>query len=160
GLNAQWLGRNHVNHGSISSLDGLWLLLNNLSGTAIHLGLNLVELACDVGSVAINNWRIPVADLTRVVEHDNLGQEPVNSCWGVVLGVSSHVTTADIRVGNTLDVESNVVSWHGLSQSFVVHFNGLDFRLDLRRSEQNFHTSLEDSRLDTTNWNRSDTSDL
>jgi len=42
----------------------------------------------------------------------------------------------------------------------VVHLNGFNFSGDVGRSEGNNHTSLDDTSLDTSDWNCSDTANL
>ena len=41
-----------------------------------------------------------------------------------------------------------------------MHFNGLDFSLDVSWSEGNLHTWLEDTGFDSSDWDGSDTTDL
>ena len=63
-----------------------------------------------MSSVAVKDWGVSRADLTGVVEDDDLGVEGVTTLGGVVLGVTGNVTTADFLDGNVLDVESDVVT--------------------------------------------------
>lgn len=42
----------------------------------------------------------------------------------------------------------------------MVHLNGLDFGGDVGRSESDDHTGLDDTSLNTTDWNRANTGDL
>lgn len=110
--------------------------------------------------MAVKNWSITSTDLTRVVKNNDLGVERVATLGGVVLGVTSDVSTADFLDGNVLDVEANVVTRVTLRELLVVHFDGLDFSGDVGRSESNDHTGLDDTGLNTTDWNCSDTGDL
>jgi hypothetical protein len=105
---------------SISTKVGGGLLL---AGTTINLLQELSELAGDVSGVAIQDWSVSSADLTGVVEDNDLGVEGVATLGGVILGVTADVSTTDFLDGNVLDVESNVVSRETLNESFVVHFN-------------------------------------
>ena len=61
---------------------------------------------------------------------------------------------------NLLDVETDVVSGHTLLELFVVHFDGLDFSGHVGRSESDNHAGLDDTSFDTTDWDRTDTTDL
>ena len=49
--------------------------INYLSGTTIDLLLDLVEFASNMSSVAIQDWRVSVADLSGVVEDNDLKNE-------------------------------------------------------------------------------------
>jgi hypothetical protein len=113
-----------------------------------------------VGSVAIEDGSVTSTDLTGVVEDDDLGGERSGTHGGVVLGVTSDVTTSDVLDGNVLHVETNVVTGLALSELLVVHLNGLDFSGDVGRSEGNDHTGLDDTSLDTADRNRSNTTNL
>ena len=95
-----------------------------------------------------------------MVEDDDLGVERVASLGGIVLGVTADVTTSNFLDRDVLDVESDVVTWETLDESFVVHFDGLDFRGDVRGGKGDDHAGLDDTGLDTTDWNCSDTANL
>lgn len=68
----------------------------SLTGTTIDLFADLGEFARNVCSVAIEHWSVSVADLTRVVQDDDLGQERSGFLGWVVLRVASNVATTDI----------------------------------------------------------------
>lgn len=92
------------------------------------------------GSVTVENGGITGTDLTRVVKNDNLGVERSSLHRGVVLGVTTDVTSSDVLDGNVLDVETNVVSGETLGDLLVVHLNGLDFSSDVGGGELDDHT--------------------
>lgn len=119
-----------------------------------------MELAGNVSGVAIKDGGISVLDLSWVVHDDNLSKESINFSWGIVLGISSNVSSSDILYVQTLDVESDVVSWNGLLERFVVHFNRLDLRLHICGSEVNGHSWFKDTGLDSSDWDGSNTSNL
>ena len=50
---------------------------------------DLIELAGDMSSVAFQDWRVAIGDLSGVVEDDDLGGE----VWWIVLGVGCCVAT-------------------------------------------------------------------
>ncbi len=160
GLNAHWLGWLHLDNGGITRLDELWLVLNGLTGTAIDLLEDLSELAGNMGGVAIQDWCVTGADLTWVVQDDNLGVERLSSLWWIVLGVTADVTTTDFLDGNVLDVEANVISWNTLDKLLVVHLNGLNLSGDTSWGEGDDHTGLDDTGLNTTDWHRANTANL
>jgi hypothetical protein len=159
-LNTHRLGWNHLHDSSITRLDELGGVLNGLSGTTINLLQDLRELAGNVGSVAIQDWSVTSTDLTRVVEDDDLGVKGLSSLGGIVLGVTSDVTTTDFLDRDVLDVEANIVTWETLDKLFVVHLNGLDFSGDTSWGEGDDHTGLDDTGLNTTDWHRANTTNL
>ena len=143
GLNAHGLGGNHLNNSGITRLDELGAVFNGLASSAIDLLEELRELAGNVGSVAIQDRGVTGTDLTRVVEDDDLGVEGVGTLGGVVLGVTSNVTTTDFLDRDVLDVEANVVSRKTLDKLLVVHLDGLDFSGDTSGGEGDDHTGFE-----------------
>jgi len=62
--------------------------------------------------------------------------------------------------GDVLDVETDVVTWDGLFELLVMHLNRLDLRGKVGWGELDSHTGLEDTSLDSSNWNCTDTRDL
>jgi hypothetical protein len=160
GLDTHGLGRNHLDDGGITGLDELGVVLNRLAGTAVNLLKQLSELASNVGSVAVEDGGVTSADLTGVVEDDDLGIERGSTQRGIVLGVTANVTTADFLDGNVLDVETDVVTGDTLLELLVVHLDGLDFSGDVGGGEGDDHAGLDDTSLDTADGDRSDTRDL
>lgn len=72
GLYAHGLAWHQVDDGGVTGLDGLGVLLGGLTGTTVALLLDLCEFAGDVGGVTIEHRRVTVADLTGVVEDNDL----------------------------------------------------------------------------------------
>jgi len=159
-LNAHGLRGDELDDSSITRLDVLGVLLELLSGTSVDLVLDVSELASDVSSVAIEDRGVSVVDLSRVVKNDDLSGEVSGFNWGVVLGVSSDVTTTNVLDGNVLDVESDVVTRNSLGESGVVHLDGLNFSGDVGGGEGDSHTSLDDTGFDSSYGYCADTSDL
>ena len=85
--------------------------------------MDLGEFAGDVGGVAIEDGSVAVFDLSGVVHDDDLGDERLDFFGRVVLGVTADVASLDVLDGETLDVESDVVSGNGLGDGGVVHFD-------------------------------------
>lgn len=160
GLDTHWLGWHHLDDGSITRLDELWRSFDGLTSSSIDLLEELRELAGDVGSVAIQDWSVTSTDLTWVVEDDDLGVEGVAALWWIVLGVTADVSSSNFLDGDVLDVETDVVTWNTLGELLVVHLDRLDFGGDVGWSEGDDHTRLDDTSLNTTDWNRSNTGDL
>jgi len=159
-LNTHGLGGNHLDDGGITGLDELRRVLNGLTSTAVDLLKKLRELASNVGGVAVQNGCVTSTDLTGVVQDDDLGVERGTAHGGVVLGVTSDVTTANLLDGNVLHVETNVVTGETLLELLVVHLNGLDLSGDVGRGEGNDHTRDDLTGLDTTDGNCANTGDL
>lgn len=160
GLNAQRLGWDQVDDGGIARLDRFRVLFGRLARTTIDLLLDLGELAGNVSGVAIQHRGVSVGDLTGVVQDDDLSGEVSSTLGWVVLGVTGDVTTTQFLDRDVLDVETDVVSGHGLLQGFVVHFDGLDFSGQVDWGEHNNGTWLQDTGFNTTDWYRSDTTDF
>lgn len=110
--------------------------------------------------MAVEDGGVTSADLTGVVEDDDLGLEAGSLGGGVVLGVRGDVATADFLHGNVLDVEANVVTGDTLLELLVVHLNGLHFSGDVGGSEGDDHAGGDSTSLDTADRNRSNTGDL
>jgi hypothetical protein len=119
-----------------------------------------VELAGNVGRVAVEHGGIAVGDLAGVVHDDDLGVELLRGLGGVVLRVTAHVATADILDGQVLDVEANVVAGHGLDELLVVHLNRLDLSRDVAGGKGDDHAGLQDTSLHTTDGHCADTANL
>lgn len=157
---AEGLGGNEGDESGISVLDELGVLFLRLTSSSVNLVVDGFELASNMSSVAIENGGVSVLDLTGVVHDDDLRVERSNFFSGIVLGIRSDVSSSDILDGDTLDVETNVVTWNGLGEGFVMHFDGLAFSLDLGGSELNEHTGLNDTSFDSADGYCSDTTDL
>jgi len=159
-LDTHWLGWNHLDDGGITRLDELGGVFDGFTGTSVNLLEELGELAGNVGGVAIQDWSVTGTDLTGVVEDDDLGVEGGGTLWRIVLGVTADVSTTNFLDGNVLDVETNVVSGNTLGELLVMHLDGLDFSGDVGWGEGDDHTGLDDTGLDTADWNSSDTTNL
>lgn len=96
GLNAHGLGGLEDDEGRVSVLDELGLFFSGLSSSSVDLGLDLVELAGDVGSVAIEDGGIAVFDLSGVVHDDDLGEEGFDFSGGIVLGITADISSLDV----------------------------------------------------------------
>jgi len=159
-FNAHGFGWGKSNNGSISVLDVLGGSLSLLTRATVDLGQDLSELAGNVGSVAIEHWGISSVDLTRVVEDDDLSIEVLSLLWGVVLGITSNHTTANILYRQVLDVETNVVTWNSLREGDVVHLNRFNFSGHVSGRECDVHAWFKDTSLNTPYRDSSNTSDF
>ena len=110
--------------------------------------------------MTIKDRRVSVADLTWVIEDNNLGSEVRDSRCRLVLGVRGDVSSLDVLHGDVLDVEADVVSGHGLGERLVVHLHGLDLGGQHVGGEGDDHPGLDDARLNSAHGNCSNTSDF
>jgi hypothetical protein len=95
-----------------------------------------------------------------VVDNNNLSSEGSGLLSRVILSIRADISTTDIFHRHVLDVETNIVSWNTFSESLVVHFDRLDFSGDGGGGEGDNHAGLDGSRLDTTDGDRTDTTNL
>jgi len=160
GLDAQRLGGDQLSHHGLSVLDEIGVLTEDLSGTLVNLSHDLLELAGNMGSVAIQHRAVTRADTRGVVHDDDLGLEGLSLGGRIVLGVSAHVSTVDILDGNVLHVETDVISGHGLGDGLVVHLHRLDLGGHTHGGEHHGHTGLQHTSLHTTDGDSTDTANL
>jgi len=159
-FNAHGLGGDEGNQSSITILDELGVFFLRLTSSSVNLIVDSFELASNMSSVAIQDGGVTVLDLTGVVHNDNLGVERRDFFGGVVLGIGSDITSSDILNGDTLDVETNVVTREGFSELFVMHFDGLAFSNDLSGGELDGHTRSDNTSFNSTDGDCSDTTNL
>jgi hypothetical protein len=157
---AHGFGGNHVDHASSAGFDVLGEFFLDLTGSSVHAAEDFLELASNVGSVAIQHGGVTVLDLTGVVHDDDLGLEALDFTGGVVLGIGGDITSLDVLDGETLDVESDVVTGGGLGHLFVMHFDGFDISGKSSGGESDVHVGLDDTGFDTSDGDRTDTADL
>lgn len=131
-----------------------------LTSSSVDLIVDSFELTSNVSSVAIQNGGVTSLDLTGVIHDDNLRVERSSFFSGVVLGIGSDITSSDILDGDTLNVETDVVTRDGFGELFVMHFDGLAFSDDLVGGELNGHTGLDDTSFNSTDGDCTDTTDL
>ena len=113
---------------SILVLGKLWGVLNLLStGLLTHLPQDLGHLARNLGSTTEDNGRVSRLEDTGVLLHGNHGSEGLNGLEFTILLDVDDVSRLDLLVlGNTLDGETNRVSWTGLVKHLLVLFDGED----------------------------------
>lgn len=159
-FDAKSLGGDEGNQSGITVLDELGVFFLRLTSSSVDLVVDSFELASNVSSVAIQNGGVTSLDLTGVIHDDDLRVEGGSFFGGVVLGIGSDITSSDILDGDTLNVETDVVTGDSFGELFVMHFDGLAFSDDLVRGKLNGHTGLDDTSFDSTDGDCSDTTDL
>lgn len=78
-----------------------------------------------MSSVAVEHWGVSIVDLTWVVHDDDLSLEGTDFFGWIILDITGNTTSSDILDTNILDVESDVITWNGFLELFVMHFDGL-----------------------------------
>lgn len=159
-FNAHGLGGNEGNQSGVTVLDELGVFFLRLTSSSVDLIVDSFELTSNMSSVAIQDGGISVLDLTGVIHNDNLRVEVSNFFGWVVLGIGSDITSSDILNGDTLDVETDVVTGESFSELFMMHFDGLTFGNNLSGSELDGHTGLDNTSFDSTDGDCSDTTNL
>jgi hypothetical protein len=128
----------------ITGLHELRVVLQRLATPTIDLLDELRELTGNVGSMAIEDGCVASANLTGMVENDDLSIEGSRFFGGVILRVRGDITTTNIlnrnvpmalsalysgkvEYNNVLHVETDIVTWKTSLERLVMHFNGFDF---------------------------------
>ena len=122
--------------------------------------MKITYLTSNVSCVTIKDRRVSVADLTWMIEDNNLGSEVRDSRCRLVLGVRGDISSLDVLHGDVLDVEADVVSGDGLGERLVVHLDGLDLGGQHVGGEGDDHAGLDDARLNPTHGNCSNTTNF
>merc|ERR1719402_1394057 len=126
----------------------------------VNLLLDLGKLASDMCSVAIQDWAVPIRDLSRVVQDNDLSSEVLHTRGWLVLGIRGNISSLDVLHRHVLDVEPNVVSGGSLRKGLVVHLNRLNLSGQHVGGKSDNHARLDDASLHTTNWHCSNTSNF
>ena len=110
-FNAQRFNRHQGDHSGIPRFDKPGEIFDGLATTAITFFFDLDKLAGNVRRVAIQHGSVAIADLTRVLQHDNVGVKVGSAFWRVILGVASDKTTAQVLDRHVLYAESDVIAF-------------------------------------------------
>jgi len=160
GFDTEWLEGDHSDKGTVTLLDGFGLLFDDGTVSPVDLTDDFFELAGNMSSVAIQCGGITGADLVRVIHDDNLGDEFDSGSRGIILKVTTDITSADLINGDTSAAETNIGTWLSCFELLVMALNGLDFTLSTVRGEDNLGVGLQDTSLDSTTRDGTDTLDL
>jgi hypothetical protein len=110
--------------------------------------------------MAIQNRGISILNLTGVIKNDNLSKEGNSFSGWVCFSVTGNISSFNFFNRNIFDIETDVVTWDGFSQLFVMHFNGFNICGLIRGGEVDGHTGFEDSGFDSSDGDSSDTTDF
>lgn len=138
----------------------MWVFFKNLSRSLIDLLLDFLKLAGDMGSVAIEDWSVLVADLTWMIEDDDLSGEVLCFFSWVLFTVTSNMSTTNILNGDVLDIETYIITWVSFGKVLVMHLYGLNFGRHTVGCESYYHAWLDYSCLNTSNWHGTNARDL
>ena len=103
---------------------------------------------------------VSLADLVWMVHDDDLGGDLGGLSGWLVVHVGGDVSSLDVLDGDVSDVESDVVTWDGFWENFVMHLDGLALRGVSTWGEVDHHTWLDDTGLDSSDWDGSNSGDL
>jgi len=159
-FDAHWLRWDHLDDGGITRFDFRWGIFDLLTGSPVNLFQKFGEFAGNMGGVAIEDWGVTFLDLTGVVQDDDLSVERFRFLGWVVLRVGGDVTPSDVLDGDVLDVETDVITWVGHIESFVMHFDGFDLSGDGSWGKGDDHTGFQGTGFNSADWYCSDTTDL
>jgi hypothetical protein len=110
--------------------------------------------------MAVKDRCVAGANLTWVVEDDDLSIERVGAFGWIILGISGDIASTDFLDRDILDVEANIVTWNPFGELFVMHLDRLDFGGDIGGGEGDDHARLDDTSLDTADRNSANTGDF
>ncbi len=110
--------------------------------------------------MAIKNRGVSIRNLTWMVKNDNLGLKTLATLSRFVLGIRAYVSSLDILNRNTLNVESNILTWVSLLKYLVMCLNRFYFSDNVRRTKLNSHSCFKNTSFNSTYWNGSYTRDL
>ncbi len=113
-----------------------------------------------MGCVTIQNRGISIGDGVWMVHDDNLSGK-INTNFGrIIFGIRAYKSSSHILNGDSFNIEPNVISRLGLFEFFMMHFDGFDFSGDIRGREFDNHSFFQNSGLDSSDGNSSDSRDL
>src|SRR3989338_547668 len=98
-----------------------------------------------------------------MIQDYNLGCKFTYNCWWVI-NMSQNISSRNILLTNTSNIESNVISWFCLSNLLVMHFYTLNFTIYSLSfsswSNDNFVSNLHNSSFNSSYWNYANTSNV
>ena len=157
-LDDHGLGGLELDNCDVTGLEEVGVVGLDLSGLGVDGLDQLNEPAGSLGGVAVEHRGVSDGDDGGVVEDDDLCGERLGDGRRVVDG-SCDISSLDIVLCDSTDVESDVVSGNCLGQLLVVHLDGLDLSGNVGGLEHDLHVGLEDSGLDTSDRDGSDSGD-
>lgn len=136
-----WL---HHNQARVPVLQEFWILFSGDSGSPVNFGSDLLELAGNVGGMAIYNRGVTSLDSTRVINDDDLCHKFFCNFRRIFLGISCNITSLYVA-SLELNIKSNVVTRLSTLHLFMMHFNRFNLAFVVSRGEPNIHLPLQNS---------------
>jgi hypothetical protein len=125
-FNTHGFGGSHDGEARVSRFNEFGVSFKFFTGSSINFLSDFFEFNGNVGGVAIQDGGISVLDLTGVVKNDNLSEESNSGSGRIFFGVRGNISSFNFFDGNIFNIETDIVSWNGFSELFVMHFNGFD----------------------------------
>ena len=95
-----------------------------------------------------------------MINNNNLSQEWDSFKSWVAFRVWTDISSLQILNCDVLDIESDIVSWSGFNQSFVMHFHWLDVGSKGWGSKGYVHSWFQNSGFNSADWHSSNTTDF
>jgi len=166
GVDDERLARLELDLGHLVGLEGMWLFSLLATGLLAHLPVEVDDTAGRATATDEADRGVTLLDLARDIQDLDLGGEVGDVLQGGVLLVDHDITGAwHVLLDETLDVQTDVVTWKGLLGALVMHFDGENLAdasigWGVGRHEDDFLTWLDDTLLDTSGQDITDTLDL
>src|SRR5947199_1391896 len=153
GLDHEGLRRADLDAGRVAGLEEVGLLGLRRARLRVQGRDDLLEGACDLGRVGVEDRRVPGRDDARMIEDDDLRREGLGHRRRAVRGAHD-VPATDVLLVDPSDVEPGVVARLRLRDLLVVHLDRLDFADLVRGHEVDLHADLQDAGLDPSDRDR------
>src|SRR5438876_1846535 len=125
GLDHEGLRRSDLHAGRVAGLEEVGLLGLRRARLRVQGRDDLLEGACDLGRVGVEDRRVPGRDDAGMVQHDDLRGEGLGHRRRVLRGARD-VPAAEVLLVDAADVEADVVPGLRLRDLLVVHLDRLD----------------------------------
>src|SRR5881296_3537090 len=146
-LDDEGFRRSDLDAGRVAGLEEVGLLGLRRARLRIEHRDDLLEGACDLGRVRVEDRRVPGRDDARMVQDDDLCGEGLRDRRRVVRR-SRDVASAEVLLVDPADVEADVVARLRLRDLLVVHLDRLDLADLVRGHEVDLHPDLQEPGLD------------
>src|SRR5947209_13976850 len=146
GLDYEGLRRSDLHAGGVAGLEEVGLLGLRRARLRVQGRDDLLEGACDLGRVGVEDRRVPGRDDARMVQDDDLRGEGLRDRRRVVRR-SRDVAPAEVLFVDPADVEADVVARLRLRDLLVVHLDRLDLADLVRGHEVDLHPDLQEPGL-------------
>ena len=129
-LHNYWSRRSNFDHGRISSLDGFWVLLKDLASLLVNLAHDLLEHTPGMNGVALDDGRVTLLHLARIMRNNHLRYKIVSFLARAVLWVANDLASFEISPQphrEVADFECDAVARASFVNVFVPHMKSWYF---------------------------------